>query len=192
MTPSPDHHERFRELNDRQWEAFERGEVTPAQVRVRRWEQLLDELDARADPAAVSDAYVDHLAERSDLVDGATRVVAALAERCRVGLITNGFGDVQRRRLAGTGLDDHAEVLVISDEVGAAKPDRAIFDAAFDRMGDPARDAVAIVGDSLRSDVAGGLAYGIDTVWFNPSGRPRPAEPAPTAEIAALDDLLEL
>lgn len=187
------HRRRFRELNDRRWHAYERGAITVAELRRGRWADLLDEIGAPVDPAGASDVYVGYLSRQAQLMDGALRVLTAAAERCRLGLITNGFADVQRPRLAASGVLEHAEVVVISDEVGAAKPDRAIFEAAFARMGGPDREQVAIVGDSLRADVAGGLAYGIDAIWFNPAGRVAgPEAPRPTHEIATLDDLLTL
>lgn len=187
------HRHRFQVLNDRRWHAYERGGITVAELRRGRWADLLDEVGAAVDPAAASDVYVGHLARQAQLVDGALEMLTAAAGRFRLGLITNGFADVQRPRLAASGVLEHAEVIVISDEVGAAKPDRAIFEAAFSRMGGPPREQVTIVGDSLRADVAGGLAYGIDAIWFNPRARaPGPEAPRPTHEIAALDDLLTL
>ena len=124
--------------------------------------------------------------------------VADLAVRHRIALLTNGLADVQRPRLAAAGVAEHAEVVVISDEVGAAKPDVAIFDAAFARMGSPDRREVLMVGDSLTSDIAGGTAYGLDTVWIapdevelpgmvGPGGRSGPNRP--THRIPSLRDL---
>ncbi len=81
--------------------------------------------------------------------------------------------------------------MVVSDEVGVAKPHPKIFDAAFELAGHPPRDRVAIVGDSLTSDMAGGRAYGITTVWVNPAGLDHTPHPAPDRTIARLGDLLE-
>lgn len=187
---SVEHQRRFRDLNDRRWEAYERSEITVSQLRVGRWRDFLEECGVDIDPRDASDLYVTRLGRRADLMADAEDVLAAVATRCRVGLITNGFADVQRPRLEASGLSQQAEVVVISDEVGAAKPDRAIFDAAFARMGHPSRDRVGIVGDSLRADVAGGLAYGIETIWLNPTGRAlRPDDPRPTHELGALREL---
>ena len=82
--------------------------------------------------------------------------------------------------------------VVISEEVGASKPDARIFDAAFAGMGWPEKDRVLIVGDSLTSDMRGGSEYGIDTCWFNPSGRPRTEDVAIRYEIARLDEVLTI
>jgi FMN phosphatase YigB (HAD superfamily) len=84
-----------------------------------------------------------------------------------------------------------AEV-IISEEVGAAKPDPAIFDATFERLGHPRRAEVLLVGDSLTSDIAGGRGYGLDTCWFNPTGTARPADATSTYEIRHLNELAGL
>ena len=83
----------------------------------------------------------------------------------RLALITNGLRDVQRPRLAGSAIGDYFAEVIISEEVGAAKPDPAIFDAAFELLGRPPRAKVLLIGDSLSSDIAGGRDYGLDTCW---------------------------
>jgi FMN phosphatase YigB (HAD superfamily) len=87
--------------------------------------------------------------------------------------------------------EQNAEI-VISEEVGAAKPDPAIFDVAFARMGWPDKARVLMVGDSLTSDIAGAAAYGIDACWFNPAGKERPAGVNIRYEIQRLDELLRI
>lgn len=182
----------YRRINAEHWAALERGETTQARLRVARWEDLLalhGSMDI--DPSEIADVYVRHLAAGTQLLADAPAVLADLASDHRLALITNGIADVQRPRVAAAGLTDHTDVLVISDEVGAAKPDAAIFDAAFAAMGDPRRDEVLMIGDSLSSDVVGGLAYGLDTVWFNPEGDVVPAgsDVRPTHEIGRLTEL---
>jgi 2-haloacid dehalogenase len=180
----------YRRINAAYWAAFERGETTPARIRLDRWRRLLDRHGQ--DPAAAADVaerYVVNLARGAQLVEGATDLLAGLAATHRLAYITNGFSDVQRPRLAAAGLARHTDVVVVSDEVGAAKPDPAIFDVAFERMGGPDRGEVLLVGDSLTSDVAGGVAYGIDTCWFNPFGLERDASVVPTYEITTLREL---
>ena len=101
------------------------------------------------------------------------------------------LGD-QRPRFSASAIGRYFEDWIISEEVGFAKPDPRIFDVAYERMDRPPKERVLIVGDSLSSDIAGGIAYGIDTCWFNPSGRKAdPAVPT-TYEIQELGHLLML
>jgi 2-haloacid dehalogenase len=81
---------------------------------------------------------------------------------------------------------------VISEEVGSAKPDGKIFEIAFERMNNPRKEDVLIVGDSLSSDIQGGSQYGIDTCWFNPHRHPRPAGVTVCYEIRTLGELLPI
>jgi 2-haloacid dehalogenase len=179
----------YRRSNVAAWAALERGETTPAALRVDRWRPLFDGAADEGTLEAVATAYVAALATGTQLVEGALEVVDAVARSHRIACITNGLADVQRPRLAASALAGYPEVVVISDEVGAAKPDPAIFDAAFERMGRPDRAAVTLVGDSLTADVAGGLGYGLSTVWYAPGGGRSPTGPAPTHRIRSLHEL---
>jgi FMN phosphatase YigB (HAD superfamily) len=82
--------------------------------------------------------------------------------------------------------------LIISEEIGAAKPGAAFFEAAFARCGHPPKRDVLIIGDSLTSDIQGGVNYGIDTCWYNPTGEARPDVLKITYEIRHLRDVFEM
>lgn len=182
----------YRRINGRFWLELERGTTTPDRIRVERFESLFEVLEVDADPAECSRRYLANLARRTELIDGAEAVVARLAERSRLLVVTNGLAEVQRPRLSASAIDHHIAGLVISEEVGSAKPDRGIFEAAFAMMGSPAKQEVLMVGDSLTSDIAGGRGFGIDSCWFNPSDRPCDADVEPTFEITRLVDLVEI
>ncbi|MBN1642626.1 MAG: YjjG family noncanonical pyrimidine nucleotidase [Anaerolineae bacterium] len=163
----------YRRINSAIWRAFERGEIAAEALRTERFRRLFQALGVDLDPNSFSARYLAHLGERADLIDGAADVVRRLYGQVGMALITNGLKDVQRSRLRRSSLAPYLSAVLISEEVGSAKPDRGIFDAAFEAMGHPDKYEVLIVGDSLTSDMRGGLAYGIDTCWYNPSGAPR-------------------
>ncbi len=106
-------------------------------------------------------------------------------------MITNGLSDVQRPRLEASPIGDYFTAVTISDEIGIAKPDAGIFDASFAAMGQPAKSDVLLIGDSLTSDIRGGVNYGIDTCWYNPAGKPNANGLTPTYEICHLHEMLE-
>jgi YjjG family noncanonical pyrimidine nucleotidase len=185
----------YRRVNARHWTMLERRETTPERLRLERWsETLAAHTDDEVDVAALSERYLVHLAAAAPLIPGAAEVVGDLADRFRIAFVTNGLADVQRPRLEASPLAEAAEVLIISDEVGAAKPDAAIFQATFEAMGGPRRDAVTMVGDSLSADIAGAADFGLPTVWFAPPGTPGPeaSDPVPTHRIAELRELPSL
>ena len=182
----------YREINARVWREFEDGRITAERLRLRRFELLFEALRQPLAPAAFSPAYLRHLARASHLIEGAREVVPALCAKYRLALITNGLSDVQRPRLASSVIRNCFAEVIISEEVGAVKPDPAIFDATFERLGHPPRAEVLLIGDSLTSDIAGGRGYGLATCWFNPTGAARPADATSTYEIHHLNELARL
>lgn len=179
----------FHEINARLWRLFERGGITTAELRVRRFADLAGAMGYRYDASAVGRIYLDHLGDEPGLLDGAEALVTSLAATRRIAIATNGITEVQRRRVAASPIGTHVAALVISDEVGAAKPDARFFDALFAALGQPARHEVLMVGDSLSSDIAGAAAYGVDTAWFNPRGTENGSGVTPTYELRRLAEL---
>jgi 2-haloacid dehalogenase len=183
--------ELYRVINQQLWLRFEKREVTGAQIRTERFAQLLDALQLH-EPQGLAERYVDHLAEQTALMRGARETLDALHQTHRIAIATNGMTRVQRPRLARSPLAPFVSELIISEEGGAAKPAREFFDYAFARMGQPRKQDVLLIGDSLTSDMQGGAAYGIDTCWYNPKRQPRPAQPKVTHEIHDLRELIDL
>jgi 2-haloacid dehalogenase len=188
----PSYSQIYRQVNDPLWDALEQGTITQDRLKVKRFELLFENLGFDVDPEAFSASYSRQLGQATFLIDGAQDLVAALSVDHRLLLLTNGLTDVQRPRFGASAIGHYFEDWIISQEVGVAKPDPRIFDIAFERLGQPDKREVLIIGDSLSSDMAGGIAYGIDTCWYNP-GR-RSADPAMTInyQIADLDELKEI
>ena len=186
----------YQRINERLWQALERQEITQALLRHRRFELLLETIQLAGSPNQMSSAYVEQLANCTDLIDGAYEVLETLKEKSRIAIVTNGLQAVQRGRLAHSTIRDFIEEIIISEEIGAAKPHAAFFDVAFTRIAAryerPAKSDVLIIGDSLTSDMQGGVDYGLATCWYNPDGEPRPGDLQITYEIRQLRELLEI
>lgn len=187
---TPEIHSTYNEISAGLWARFEAGGIDSRRLRVERFEQLVDRCGLDAKPVDLSDHYIQSLGSESRLLPHAQEVVNRLAADFRLLLATNGIGDVQRRRFEGSSIRSCLADIVISDEIGVAKPDPEYFDEAFARMGHPDRSEVLMVGDSLSSDIAGGAAYGIDTCWFNPGHLLNGSLNRPTYVIKRLMDLL--
>lgn len=182
----------YHKINDQIWLEFEQGLISQDDLRSERFARLLKTLDLDADPQPISDHFLIHLGRGSYLLDGAEALLAALNGRFHLLLITNGIAEVQRSRLAGSTIKQYFPWVIISGEVGAAKPHPQIFDAAFAAMNHPAREACLIIGDSLSSDIRGGIDYGLDTCWYNPTRQTAVPHLKPTYEITTLNQLLEI
>ncbi|MEG2204895.1 MAG: YjjG family noncanonical pyrimidine nucleotidase [Oscillospiraceae bacterium] len=184
---------RYDQINHDLWEALERREITRERLLPERFARLAAEGGFSYDPAQVNACYLRHLALGADLVEGAKETLDRLRGRVLLATASNGVGATQRRRLEDSGLLPYFSVLNISEEIGFEKPDPRFFARALQRCGDPAPRAVLLIGDSLSADIAGGIAAGLDTCWFNP-GHLAAGTLAPTYTVdrlAALCDVAE-
>lgn len=133
-----------------------------------------------ADGAAFARDYQLALGEGYYLIDGARELCEKLAGKYRLYCVTNGVAATQHSRLAGSGLNEYFSGIFVSETIGHQKPSRDYFRAVFNAIGRFSPEKAMIVGDSLTSDIAGGKNTGIDTCWYNPSGKT--AEPALAAD----------
>jgi YjjG family noncanonical pyrimidine nucleotidase len=178
----------YRRHNHDVWREFERGETDQATLRVERFRRLAAELAISGLPLErVSSFYLDTLAAQSQLLPGALDLVRGLAGEYPLALVTNGIASVQNKRFAASPITPYFKAIVISEEVGIAKPDPRIFRPALEKLGVAAAD-VLYVGDSVTSDMAAARNAGMDFCWLNPGGAPVPAGHAPAFIIAAIAD----
>lgn len=183
------HFERYVTINREMWAAVEGGDMLPTEVRHRRFERFNSEVGLAADAHRMADDFVWGLGAYGELYPGAEQLLAELAARASLGLVTNGLSEVQRSRLSRLGVADYFDVIVISSEVGVTKPRPDIFEIAFEQLGNPPRESAVMVGDSLTSDIAGGRNFGIDTCWYNPNGHVAGPDDDVTFQVTKLEDV---
>lgn len=182
--------DRYAAINDGYWKRLERGEVSREALRIWRFASFFEEFGFTHDPEAMADDYMAALATKSYLMDGALEFCRHIYGKCRLYLITNGNTFVQKGRFDPCPLAPMFEACFISEEMGCAKPEKAYFDAVAACIPhfDPA-DTI-VIGDSLSSDVKGGINAGLDTCWFNPKKKAAP-EGWPITYIAHSFDEIE-
>jgi YjjG family noncanonical pyrimidine nucleotidase len=182
----------YQRINNQLWRALENGLVTPGDLKVRRFESFIEELQLDLSPHSFSLAYLEQLGTCSELIAGAVEILQALHTRYQLAIVTNGLKAVQRSRLARSPIQDYIAEMVVSEEVGASKPDQAIFDAAFERIGRPLKSEALMIGDSLTSDMEGGYRYGVDTCWYNPTNQSQSVDLKITYQIGNLAELANI
>ena len=180
---------RYSAINLHHWELLEEGRITREQVLVGRFRQLFGELGVNADPGAAQACYEDLLSQGHWFIPGAPELLEALAPRYQLYLASNGTTVVQRGRIQSAGIAPYFQGIFLSQQLGADKPSPAFFDACFAQIPGFDRAQAVLVGDSLTSDMRGGLAAGIRTCWFNPHHKPPRADIPVDREIDALDQL---
>ena len=192
LEPTPALLKRYSELNQAQWEAFERGEITRDTVLVRRFALLFAELGLSIDPQHAEDVYRGYLGVGHYFVEGAEEVLAYLAPKYDLYLASNGVAATQYSRLESAGIGHYFKDIFISEATGSHKPDRAYFDYCFAHIPGFDPSEALLVGDSLTSDILGGFNAGIRTCWFNPGRKPLKGPVTPVYEIHALNDLKDI
>ncbi len=167
--PFSDHaYTSYKTINKQLWQAFEKGQIKQPEIKTQRFAKWLEKLDIKADVEEVSQYYVHQLAMQGPLLEGALELIQHLASQYKMLIITNGLKEVQRPRFDASILRPYFVEIIVSGEVGVAKPEAGIFDIAFEKMGMPSKQEVLMIGDSLSADIKGGLNYEIDTCWYNP------------------------
>lgn len=182
----------YRNINSALWQSYELGEITSDEIKIERFRRLAEELELTEDPARLSSGYLESLGRQTQLLPGAARLLQSLATDRRLALITNGLAQVQRSRLGLSPIGRHFEAIVISEEVGFAKPDGRIFELALAKMDGAARGDVLMVGDNLLADISGAQRFGLATCWLNLGGRASSDGIRPTYEVHGLDQLRQL
>ena len=182
--------ETYHRINEALWSEFENGRLTQDQVVIQRFEQFFEIIHCPANPLSFNQAYLINLAVHNQLLPGAQQLVQALFGKYHLLLLTNGVASVQRQRIANSPLAGFFEDMIISEEVGATKPNPLIFAAAFARLGNPPKRQVLMIGDSLNADIVGANQFGMDACWINPRHLPHPEVIAVRFEITNLSELL--
>ena len=190
-------HTEFDAINGELWAEYGAGRITSEILRRERSRRLADFCEpgrSDTDVDRITEEYVELYIASTRPVDGALATVEQLSSRCALGIISNGFAQWQRRKLMIAGIDRYFESVVLSEEIGSMKPDRAIFDAAARFAGCPA-EQIIVVGDSYPIDVLGAANAGMRSIWFNPRRLQLPHSrdfPLPDAVITSLPELLSL
>ncbi len=178
----------YHEINKWHWEQLELGTLTRAEVLVNRFGVLFEKLGKEVDAPKCAKVYEHNLSQGHFFLPGAEEAVDALSKKYRLFLTSNGTAVVQKGRMTSANLYRFFETVFVSQEIGHNKPSREYFEACFTRIPGFDKEKAMIVGDSLSSDIKGGINAGIKTVWVNPDHKDS-GEIRPDYEIEALSQL---
>ena len=179
-------------VNDGLWSDYRKLKITKEELIRTRFNQTFKNLglDDFELSMKVNEAYLDATTYKKELVPGAEEMLKTLKSRgYKLYVITNGFLEVQKRKMRNSGIEHLFNDSIISDEAGALKPSRAFFDYAFNKSGaDPAQTLV--IGDDPDADIAGAVEYGLKCVFFNRKGKECAYKV--DAEISDLNSLIDM
>jgi len=177
-------------INEALWKLLEMGGITQKELRVRRFEQFLEKIGrGDLDAQKMSEAFVDSLGRQSVPIDGAIDAISRWSKMVPVIIVTNGIAKVQHGRMDKSEVRHYIRGMVISEEVGAAKPDPKMLEVGMEMAGVTDRSRVLVLGDSLSSDMTAAYNAGIDACWYNPKKNENKKGLPIRYEITDLDDV---
>ena len=166
---------RYHEINIGFWQKLERNELTRSQVLVGRFEQFFNEYGINTEIAPeFNQRYQLTLGETIVYRDDSLDIVKGLKGKVRQYVVSNGTIAAQTKKLDRSKLGEQMDGIFLSEELGVDKPDIAFFNKVFSAIHADDLSTIMIVGDSLTSDILGGMNAGIITCWYNPEGKPLP------------------
>ncbi len=147
-------------------EACKPSAIEPGSNEMR---QAFSKAGLGVDPVEFIELYFEGLEKHGEPLPGISDLLGNLKDRFSVGIVSNGPGSVQRKRLEISGLMEFIDIIVLSCEVGSAKPDPEIIRYAM-KLADSKTYDTLLVGDSAGSDMGAANAAGVDFVFVRPDG----------------------
>ena len=189
IDPTEETLSRYSRINKSLWQALERGEIERDRLLTKRYELLFEEISAKADARVAQSLYEGKLSKTYYYLDGAEELLSHLKKNYKVYLASNGTAIVQDGRIARSGIGKYADGIFISERVGYNKPSREFFESCFSSIEGFDKEFAVMIGDSLSSDILGGINAGIKTCFYNPASIPIPPDIRPDAEAKSLGDI---
>lgn len=182
----------YKKINHLLWKKYENNEIIQDEIKFERFKLFFNKVGCTGDYKLAAERYLVYLSEGSELLDGALDLIIKLKKDYKLGLLTNGISSVQHPRLKKSALNGMFDATVISGDVGISKPDPMIFQMLCNKADFYKKREMLMVGDSLSSDMRGGINFRIDTCWFNPLKNINLTTVKPTYEITNLEDIYQI
>lgn len=179
----------YSTINAAHWKRLELGEISREEVKVGRYRELFKTIGIECDPVKATAYYESMLAIGHYFMPGAPELLEELYGKYRLYIVSNGTAKVQEGRIGSSGITKYMDGIFISQILGANKPDKQFFDICFAEIPDFSLSETVIIGDSLSSDIKGGINAGITTVWFNPKGIENDSDIKPDYTIKELSEV---
>ena len=159
----------YAPINQACWKLYQVDKLTHDELRYKRLRDSFDSLsysisDDEIDQMAID--YITHLPENNILFDGAKEVLDYLNPKYKLHIITNGFAEVQYKKLKNSGISDYFISVTNSEMAGVKKPHPKIFEHAI-AIAATQKNKSVMIGDCIDADVQGALSFGMDAIYFN-------------------------
>ena len=186
----------YSQINVKYWQKLEKGELAKSEILIGRFKEFFGLIGVDTGVCEkFNEDYQVTLGDYVEFVDNAKEVLLSQKGKYTLIGVTNGTKIAQDKKLKLSGLDKIFDEVFISEVVGYEKPNKEFFDYVFKKLNITNRHEALIIGDSLSSDIKGGVNAGIDTCWFNPNHTANSLNVPVTYEIdnlGKLNDILHI
>lgn len=158
-------------FNDSLWKRLEKGEITRKQLIDARFVEFFRQYGINGDGAEAAPLYEKYLSENAAWIDGAKELLIRCKGKIKVYIISNGTARVQLPRIQKSGVDKMTDGYFISELIGYNKPDIRYFEKVCGEIPGFIPEKTLLLGDSLTADIAGGIAFGLDTCLYDRHGK---------------------
>lgn len=181
----------YAPINQACWKLYQKDKITHQELRYKRLNDTFDVLNQKISDKQIdliSDEYIEFLPDFNHLFDNAIEVLNFLSENYQLHIITNGFAQVQDKKLNNSNISHYFQTITNSELAGAKKPNPIIFEHAL-KVANAQKHESIMIGDCLDADVKGALDFGIEAIFFNPN---KIQVPQSINQIANLAELIKL
>lgn len=181
----------YSRINDSLWKKLETGEMTREQILVTRFKMLFEQLNVKKDYSLANQKYKENLSQGHWFIEGAEELLQNLYQKHHLYIVSNGTTSVQWGRIKSAKIEKYFDGIFLSQDIGHNKPNVKFFEKCFEQIRDFDKNDAIILGDSLSSDIKGGINAGIKTCWFNPKNK-EIGNIKPDYIITSLNEFLEI
>jgi len=181
---------RYTENNQLLWAQYHLGQITKETLRAERFHKTFIELGIHPDlvPRQFEEDYVKISPTKTNLFDGSEKVLGYLQQKYSLHIISNGFKETTLTKMDRCSLNTYFQNVIISEDVGVNKPDKAIFEYALDKANALKQESI-MIGDSIEADIRGAQDFGMRAIFFNPLNKETPKDVS--WQINHLEELLQ-
>lgn len=189
MTLTPEIQKQYKTMNHQLWRDYEQGKLTRSEVTNGRFQKLFAALGKIVDGPKLDQQYRHYLTQGHQLLGNSHAIIADLANKADLYIVTNGVSETQYKRLEDAQLLPYFKDIFVSEDTGYQKPMPEYFDYVVNRIPHFVAQKALVIGDSLTSDIKGANNAGLDSVWLNPKSKQLLPDVKPTYEVKVLEQL---
>ncbi len=184
---------KYQGINLHLWDQYEQNLISKEDLKKGRFQQALRDFTSITTEQSLdmNNDFMGRVSNKTNVIDGVVNILEYLKPKYHLYIISNGFVEVQDKKIKNAGLDSYFKNVFLSDHVGKNKPHPLIFNYALKKADTTSKDCI-MIGDNINTDIIGAKNLGIDQIWFNPKNKADTDNIAPTYTVESLKDIREI